>query len=102
MKQKVSNIILLMYSAQFIIFKRLAISVKRSDFKRAYLPIFYKAWRPKSDVLSSFSLRYFSAISSRNVKTLEISNWNYLVLLPPPRKAKQGRKHLVVYPYWLQ
>ena len=31
MKQKVSNIILLMYSAQFIKFKRLAISVKKKQ-----------------------------------------------------------------------
>ena len=50
MKQKVSNIILLMYSAQFIKFKRLAISVKRSNFKKAYLPMFYKARRPKTSV----------------------------------------------------
>ena len=68
MKQKVSNIILLMYSAQFMQFKRLDISVKRSNFKKAYLPMFYKAWRPKTSALSSFSLKYFPAIPSRNIK----------------------------------
>ena len=104
MKQKVSNIILLMYSAQFIKFKRLAISVKKSNFIKASLPMFYKERRPRTSVLSSFSLRYFLAIPSQNIQQYNsgISNWSYLALLPPPRKAKQGREHLVVYPYCLQ
>ena len=68
MKQKVSNILFLMYSAQFIKFKRLAISVKKSNFKKASLSMFYKERRPRTSVLSSFSLRYFLAIPSQNIQ----------------------------------
>ena len=99
MKQKVSNILLLMCSSQFIKFKRLAISVKRCNclcfIKRGDLRL-VSCLHSLLDIFQQFLLKIFNSI------TLEISNWNYLVLLSPRRKAKQDRKHLVVYSYSLQ
>ena len=88
-KQKLPNILLLMYSAQFIKFKRLAISVKRSNFKKAYLPMFYKERRPKTSVLSSFSLRYFPAIPSQNIQCN--SRNLQLELFGPTSPTKEGQ-----------
>ena len=94
MKQKVSNIILLMYSAQFIKFKRLAISVKRSNFKKAYLPMFYKARRPKTSVLSSFSLRHFPAIASQNIQQYNSRNLQVELFGPtfPIKESQTGQR----------
>ena len=89
MKQKVSNIILLMYSAQFMQFRRLEISVKRSNFKKAYLSMFYKERRPKTSVLSSFSLRYFPAIPSQNIQCN--SRNLQLELFGPTSPTKEGQ-----------
>ena len=104
MKQKVSNILFLMYSAQFIKFKGLVISVKKVTLKKHRCPCFIKhgdrglvpCLHSLLDIFQQLLLKIFDNI------TLKISNWSYLVLLPPPRKAKQGREHLVVYPQWLQ
>ena len=48
--------------------------------------MFYKARRPTHsllDIFQQFLLEIFNSI------TLEFSNWNYLVLLPPLKKAKR-------------
>ena len=94
-KQKVSNILLLMHSAQFIKFKRLPASVKKSNFKKASLPMFIKhgdlglvsCLHSPLDIFQQFFLKIFNSI------TLEISNWNYLVLLPPslPEEGQTGQ-----------
>ena len=93
-KQKVSNILLLMFSAQFIKFKRLAISVKRSSFKKAYLPMFCKARRPKTSALSSFSLRYFPAILSQNIQQYNSRNLQLKLFGPtsPTKKGQSGQR----------
>ena len=95
MKQKVSNVLLLMCFSQFIKLKILAISVKRrSNFKKAYLPRFYKAWRPKNSVLSSFSLRYFPAIPSQNIQQYNSRNLQLELFGPtsPTKKGQTGQK----------
>ena len=89
-KQKISNILLLMYSAHFMKLKRLAISVKKCNFKKASLPMFYKTRRPRINVMSSFSLRYFPAIPSQNIHQYNSRNFQ-LELFDPTSPTKEGQ-----------
>ena len=90
-----------MHSAQFIKFKRLPASAKKSNFKKASLPMFIKHrdlglvsfLHSPLDIFQQFLLKILNSV------TLEISNWNYLVLLPPPSPPR-GRPNRVDNIWW--
>ena len=68
---------------------------QKSNFKKASLPMFIKhgdlglvsCLHSPLDIFQQFFLKIFNSI------TLEISNWNYLVLLPPslPEEGQTGQ-----------